>query len=159
MPITAADIMTREIVTISPTTRVGEVARILSERRVSALPVCDENGHLVGIVSEGDVLRPLRESLASKRAEWLLALAEGENLSPEFLDSISADTRSAADIMIRHVITAEEGAELPHLAELMIRYNVKRLPVMSGAKLVGIVSRADLIKALARAPHATWLEA
>ena len=159
MPIRAADIMTRDIATISPSTRVGEIARILAERRVSALPVRDEKGHLVGIVSEGDVLRPLRESLASKRAEWLMALAEGENLSPEFLDYLSADTRAAADIMVRHVITAEEDATLSHIAELMIRYNVKRLPIMRGEMLVGIVARADLVKALAKAPREAWLEA
>ena len=159
MPIRAADIMTRDVATISPATRVGEITRILAGRHVSALPVCDEERHVVGIVSEGDVLRPLRESLTEKRAGWLLALSEGEDLAPEFLDYLSADTRSAADIMVRHVITAEEDATLPHLAELMMRYNVKRLPILRGAELVGIVSRADLVKALARAPHGEWLRA
>lgn len=159
MTTTAAEIMTRDVTTITPATRVGEIARILTERGVSALPVCDAEGHLVGIVSEGDVLRPLRESLTEKRAEWLLALSEGENLAPEFLDYLSADTRAAADIMVRHVITVDEGASLPHIAELMMRFNVKRVPVMRGPVLVGIVSRADLVKALAGAPRGAWLGA
>jgi CBS domain-containing protein len=68
MPSTAADIMTREVATVRPATRVAEIARMLAERHVSALPVCDEAGSLVGIVSEGDILRPLRESIRSKRA-------------------------------------------------------------------------------------------
>ena len=156
MSITAADIMTRDVATVAPTTRVDAIARLLAERRVSALPVCDAEGHLVGIVSEGDILRPLRESLRSKRAAWLLALAEGDALAPEFLDYLGADRRSAADIMVRHVVSAEEDATLPQMAELMLRFNVKRLPIMRGAALVGIVSRADLVRALSRAPHGEW---
>jgi CBS domain-containing protein len=159
MPSTAAEIMTREVATVSPATRVGEIARILAERRVSALPVCDAAGRLVGIVSEGDILRPLRESIRSKRAAWLLALSEGENLAPEFIEYLGADRRTAGDIMVQHVVTAQEDATLPELAELMLRFGVKRLPILNGAKLVGIVSRADLVAALARAPRGEWLAA
>ena len=79
-------------------------------------------------------------------------IAEGEELPQDFLDYIRRDTRTAADVMVRHVFTAQEDTTLPELAELMMQHGVKSLPMMRDDKLIGIVSRADLVAAIARMP-------
>jgi CBS domain-containing protein len=152
MPTTAAEIMTTPVATVAPEASVAEIAALLSGRHISAVPVCDPQGNLLGVVSEGDVIRPFRESARTKRDWWLSAAAQGEELSQEFLDYMRRDTRTAADVMARHVVAAEETATLPHLAELMVRHGVKRVPIVRGMKVVGIVSRSDIVAAIARAP-------
>ena len=87
------------------------------------------------------------------RAEGLLgSIAEGEDLSQDFLDYLRRDLRTAADVMVRHVITAGEDATLPELAELMTKHAIKSLPILRDGRVVGIVSRSDLVEAIARAP-------
>lgn len=150
--ITAAQIMTSPVVTVAPEASVEEVVRILSDRHISALPVCKPDGTMVGLVSEGDVLRPFRESARLRHDWWLSMLAEGEALSEHFLEYLRQDTRTASDLMVHHVVTADEHATLPQLAELMSRHAVKRIPILRGSSVVGIVSRSDMIGALARTP-------
>ncbi|GAN77234.1 CBS domain-containing protein [Acidisphaera rubrifaciens] len=150
--ITAAQIMTSPAVTIAPEASVEAIVRVLSDRHISALPVCKPDGTLVGLVSEGDILRPFRESARLRRDWWLSMVAEGEALSQQFLDYLRQDTRTAAELMVRHVVTADEHATLPQLAELMSRHGVKRIPILRGSSVVGIVSRSDMIAALARTP-------
>lgn len=152
MSITATEIMTSPVISVSPETNMAEIASLLASKHLSAVPVCNHNGTLAGIVSESDILKPFRESVRAKRDWWLGVIAEGEELPQDFLDYIRQDTRGAADVMVRHVFTVEEQTTLPQLAELMIKHAVKRLPVLRDGKLVGIVSRADLIAALARSP-------
>jgi CBS domain-containing protein len=149
---TAADVMTSTVISVLPTATIAEIAALLSERHISAAPVCDREGKLLGLVSEGDLLRPFRESAKLRRDWWLGLLASGEELSDQFLDYIRLDTRTAADVMVRHVVTAEENATLPHLAELMIQHGIKRIPILRNGRVIGIVSRADLVAAIARAP-------
>jgi CBS domain-containing protein len=155
MSVTAAEIMTRSPITASPATSMADIASLLAGNRISAVPVCGPDGILLGIVTESDILKPFRESVRQRRDWWLGVLAEGEELPPDFLDYIRADTRTGGDVMVRHVIAAEEDMALPHLAELMIKHGVKRLPVLRDGKLVGIVSRADLVAAIARSPDAS----
>ena len=107
---------------------------------------------LAGIVSESDILKPFRASARARRDWWLSVIAEGGELPQDFLDYLRQDTRTAADIMVRHVITTDERTTLPQLAELMISHAIKRLPVLRDGNVVGIVSRADLIAAIARSP-------
>jgi CBS domain-containing protein len=152
MSTTAAEIMTSPAVTARPEQPIAEVAQLLASRRISAVPVCAPDGTLLGMISELEIIRPFRESARARGDWWLSRLAEGEVLSQEFLDHMRRDNRSAADVMIRHVITAEAGTSLPELAELMTAHGVKRLPVLRQGKVVGVVSRADLVKAIARAP-------
>lgn len=152
MTLTAADVMTAPAVVVPPEAGVTEIARLLADRRISAVPVCKPDGTLVGIVSEGDLIRPFRESARRRRDWWLGLLAAGEELSQDFLDHMRNDTRTAAEMMVRHVVTANEGATLPMLAELMVAHGVKRIPILGGGRVVGIVSRADVIAALARTP-------
>jgi len=152
MPITAADVMSSPAITVAPQASVAEIAALLAEKHISAVPVCAPDGTLAGLVSEGDVLKPFRESIRRKRDWWLGVLAEGEDLPQEFLDYIRRDTRSAADIMAHQVVTAAATATLPELAELMVSRGVKRIPVIRDGRVVGIVSRSDLVAALARSP-------
>lgn len=150
MTTTAADIMTSPVTTVSPDASVTEIIALLARKRISAVPVCTPNGILSGIVTEGDVLRPIRESVSARRDWWLGLLAEGEELPDVFLEYLRRDTRSASDIMVCNVITAGPQATLPGMAELMTTHGIKRLPILSDEKLVGIVSRADMVAALAR---------
>lgn len=152
MAITAADVMTSPAIVVSPEASMAEIATLLAGKRISAVPVCKSDGTLAGIVSEGDILRPFRESARRRRDWWLGLLAAGEELPQEFLDYMRNDTRTAADIMVRAVITASEDATLPMLAELMVTHGVKRIPILRGSQVAGVVSRADLIAALARTP-------
>jgi CBS domain-containing protein len=149
---TAADIMTQPVISVPPEAGIAEIADLLSRHSISAVPVCRADGTLVGLVSEGDILRPFRESVR-RRAEWWLGLmAAGEELSQDFLDSIRPDNRTAREMMVQHVVVAEETTTLPQLAELMVKHRIKRLPVLREGRVVGIVSRSDLIRAVSRAP-------
>jgi CBS domain-containing protein len=152
MPITAADIMTSPAIVVRPETNMAEVASLLASKHFSAVPVCRADNTLVGIVSESDILKPFRESVRARRDWWLGVIAEGEALPQDFLDYLRQDTRSAADVMVHHVFTAEEQTPLSELAELMLSHGIKRLPVLRDGKVVGVVSRADLVAAIARSP-------
>jgi CBS-domain-containing membrane protein len=152
MSITAADVMTSPAIVVTPQTNMADIASLLASRHLSAVPVCHPDQTLAGMVSESDILKPFRESVRARRDWWLGVIAEGEELPQDFLDYIRDDTRTAADVMVRHVITASEDTTLPQLAEMMIKHNVKRLPVLRDGKIAGIVSRADLVAAIARSP-------
>jgi CBS domain-containing protein len=152
MTVVAADIMTAPATVVRPETNMAEIASLLASKHFSAVPVCHPDNTLAGIVSESDILKPFRESVRVRRDWWLGVIAEGEALPKDFLDYLRQDTRTAADVMVRHVITAEEQTTLPQLAELMINHGIKRLPVLRDGKVVGIVSRADLVTAIARSP-------
>jgi CBS domain-containing protein len=152
MSITAANIMTAPAIVVRPETNMAEIASLLASKRFSAVPVCHPDNTLAGIVSESDILRPFRESVRARRDWWLGVIADGEELPQDFLDYLRRDTRTAADVMVPHVITAEEHTTLPQLAELMLNHGIKRLPVLRDGKVIGIVSRADLVAAIARTP-------
>ncbi len=152
MPITAADIMTAPAVVVLPETNMAEIASLLASKHFSAVPVCHADNTLAGIVSESDILKPFRESVRARRDWWLGVIAEGEALPEDFLDYLRQDMRTAADVMVRHVHTAAESTTLPELAEAMIEHAVKRLPVLRDGKVVGVVSRSDLVAAIARDP-------
>ncbi len=154
MPLTAASIMTRDVVTARPEDSVAKVAKLLSDHEISALPVCDEQGRLLGMLSEGDLMRPFGRENALKRAWWLNLLAEGTDLAPAFVDYVRLDHRMARDLMISPVITAQDDTTVPELADLLARHRIKRVPIVQDGKLVGIVSRADVVRALAREPDA-----
>src|ERR1700761_5446467 len=152
MAIIAADIMTSPAICVTPETNMAEVASLLASKHFSAVPVCRADHTLAGIVSESDILKPFRESVRAKRDWWLGVIAEGEELPADFLDYIRRDTRTATDVMVRQVFTAREDTTLPELAELMIKHGIKRVPILREGKLVGIVSRADLVAAIAGNP-------
>ena len=146
----AKDVMTTEVVTVSPETTVQELAKILSEKGISGTPVVDADQKLVGIVSEGDLLHRAETGterrVQRRRSWWLESVAAEQELARDY---VKAHGRTVADIMTREVISAEETTDLADLAMLLETKRVKRVPVVSGGKLVGIVSRANLVRALA----------
>jgi CBS domain-containing protein len=147
----AADIMVANVITVGPNTSVAEVAQILLTNRISGVPVLDRSGTLIGIVSESDLLRRV-EAGTEKKRPWLLEfLTRGETLAADY---VKAHGRQVTDIMTRRVVTIGEDTPLSEIADLMEQYQVKRLPVMRDDKVVGIVSRSNLLQAVAswRAP-------
>ena len=154
MTVVAAEIMTSPAVTVGPEANLAEIALWLSTKHISAVPVCKPDGTLVGIVSEGDIMRPFRESERQRRDWWLGLIAEGEELSQDFLNYLRRDLRTAADVMTRHVTTADEQTTVPQLAEMMVSHGVKRIPIVRDGHVLGIVSRSDIVAAIARAPAA-----
>ncbi len=152
MPLVAADIMTSNVIIARPDDTVAKVAALLCDHGISAVPICDTQGGVLGMLSEGDLMRPFGKEKASKRAWWLSLLAEGTDLAPTFLESVKAENHPARDLMVTPVITAPADATLPELADLLRRHNIKRLPILQDGKLVGVVSRADVVRAIARTP-------
>ena len=150
----ASQIMTRFLVTVAPTATLGEIAKTLASHAVSGVPVCNPDGSLAGIVTEGDLVRPLMRSNEKRRDWWLRHLADGTDLAPEFLDYARGVQKTAADLMRADVVTAAATASVAEIAELMMKHDIKRVPIVTDGKLVGIVTRADLVKALARDPAA-----
>jgi CBS domain-containing protein len=141
----ASQVMESEVLTVGPETSVSDVARALLSRRISAVPVV-ENGKLVGIVSEGDLIRRVETGTERHRSWWLEHLTTSEKLATEYVKS---HARLAGEIMTRDVITAGEDASLAEIAKLFEDNSIKRVPIMRGGKIVGIVSRADLLRVLA----------
>jgi CBS domain-containing protein len=144
------------VVTVEPETSVQEIARLLSEKSISGVPVVDAQGRLIGIVSEGDLLhrvetgtarRPDR-SRGRRRSWWLDSIAADEELARDYVKSHG---RTAKDVMTREVISVEETTELADIATLLETKRIKRVPVVRDGKPVGIVSRANLVRALAAA--------
>jgi CBS domain-containing protein len=141
----ATDVMTSEVVTVRPDTSVGALARLLIDHQISAVPVIDDQGSLVGIVSEGDLLgRPPKRSPRG----WWLRLFNDEAVCLEEL--ATARHLKAQDVMARHVVSVSDQAPIDLVASLMHRRRLKRVPVLRDGKLVGIVSRADLLDAFVR---------
>jgi CBS domain-containing protein len=145
----ARDLMTRDVISVTPDTSTREVARTLLTHAISAVPVVDDGGRLVGMVSEGDLLGRAEEARLARRDWWLEILAEGEVLSPEFLSSLGGSPRKARDVMTAPVVRVAEDTEASEIARLLADYRIKRVPVMRDGHLVGIVSRADLLHAVA----------
>jgi CBS domain-containing protein len=144
----ATDIMVRNVITVGPEASVREVADILFKNRISALPVIDEHGKLIGIISEGDLARRAELKTDYRRSWWLKIFARKskEALAIEYTKS---HARRVTDVMIRRVITARPATSLRDIAALLEKNRIKRVPIVANGKVVGIVSRANLIQALA----------
>jgi CBS domain-containing protein len=140
----AHQIMTRSVITIAPDATILDAAKTMLQHHVSGLPVVDAAGKLVGIVSEGDFIRRSEIATQRKRGRWLRAL-----LGDSAVDYIHEHGRTVADVMTGDPITVTEDATLEEIVDTMETKGVKRLPVMAGDRLVGIVSRANLMQAVA----------
>jgi CBS domain-containing protein len=148
----ARDVMTAPVVTVAPETAVSEVARLLIERRISAVPVVDGSGKILGILSEGDLLRRAETRTERRRPRWLEMLLDSSIQAADFAKAHGA---TAGDVMTRDVIAVSPGADLAEIASLLERRRIKRVPVVDDGVLVGIVSRANLLHGLAaRGPAA-----
>jgi CBS domain-containing protein len=142
----AKDIMTAPVVTVGPDASVREIARLLFERRISGVPVVDK-GRLVGIVTEGDLLhRHEIDTDQRRRDSWWLRLIAGDESPSEYIRS---HARLAKDIMTESVITVDEKTPISKIAMIFETRGIKRVPVLRDDQLVGVVSRANLVQALA----------
>jgi CBS domain-containing protein len=149
----AMDVMTTNVITVGPDTTVQEIAQLLSERGISGVPVVDADNRLVGIVSEGDLLHRVetgteRRTQRRRRSWWLDTIGSDEELARDYIKSHG---RTAKDVMTREVVTADETTDLADIATLLETKRIKRVPIVGDGKLVGIVSRANLVRALAAA--------
>lgn len=144
----ASDIMATNVVTVNESATVRDVAKLLSDKHISAVPVVGAGGELLGIVSEGDLLRRAEVGTEKHRSWWLQAFTSGNALADEFVKS---HARKVTDVMTRHVITAGPDATISEIATLLEKNGIKRVPIVKAGKVVGIVSRANLIQALASA--------
>jgi CBS domain-containing protein len=145
----AGDIMTTEVVSISPELPTNKVAQLLGEKGISAVPVVDDAGAPIGMVSEGDLIGRNEAEREARRDWWLTLLAEGEMLNPDFLASLRSPERMARDTMSAPVVTVGEETDINEIARLLTAHRIKRVPVVRDGRIVGIVSRADLVRALA----------
>jgi CBS domain-containing protein len=142
----AHQIMTKSVVTVTPVTTILEAANVMLQRHVSGLPVVDTAGKLVGIVSEGDFIRR-REIGTNRKRGRLLTFILGPGRAA--LDYVHEHGGSVGDIMTREPFTIAEDTPIEEIVRLMETKNVKRLPVTRGERILGIVSRADILRAVA----------
>jgi CBS domain-containing protein len=145
---TARDVMTRNVVSVALATPVRQIASLLVKHRIGAVPVIDDDGAPIGIVSEGDLIRPDRAAGEAWRRARLEILAEGEPLAPELLAWLDAQNHSARAVMSAPVITVKEETNLREVAEILTKHRIKSVPVVTDGRIVGIVSCADLVRAL-----------
>ena len=141
----ASDIMTAPAITVAPDTPVAQIAALLAERRISAVPVL-EDGRLVGLVSEADLLHrhEIGTEAAGRGRSWLQWLRGASSAG----DYVRSHAVRASDVMTREVFSAEADVELAEIVALMERRTVKRVQIVRGSELVGIVSRADVVRAV-----------
>jgi CBS domain-containing protein len=148
----ASDVMTREILSVRPDTTVAEAIRTMLDNRISGLPVIDEAGRLVGILTEGDLLRRGETGTERHRPRWLEILMGPGRLAEEY---VRTHGRKIGEVMTRDVVSVTPDASLKEIVELMERRRIKRVPVLDGDVPVGILSRADLLRGLAGALEET----
>jgi len=147
----AQDVMTKAVKTVGPKTEIDQVARVLMENNVSAVPVVDGEKQVLGIVSEGDLIHRLRDDDSRSRSWWLTFMADRSDDAAEF---VKTHGRLAENVMTKRVISIAEETPIAEIARLLEKNHIKRVPVISDGKLVGIVSRANLLHALATQSHA-----
>jgi CBS domain-containing protein len=140
----AADIMARPVVSVTPEATVADVARLMLDNRISGLPVIDRSGALVGIISEGDLLRRAETGTIRRRPRWLEFISAPGRLAKDYAE---AHANRVADVMTGAVVTIGPDAPLQEIVDVMERRRVKRLPVVDAGRVVGIVTRADLVRA------------
>ncbi len=148
----ASDVMITDVISVKPDATVQEAAELLLSKKISGMPVVDHSGKLVGLISEGDLLRRSPEGSWPKawgpppRRGWLKLLIDGDEIDTEY---ITQPARKVADIMSYDVISARPETPLSDVASLLVHHRIKRVPIVKDGNLVGIVSRANLVEALA----------
>lgn len=142
------DVMVAPVITVTPSTAVKEVAELFLEKRISAAPVVESPQRLVGIVSEGDLLHRVEAGTERQRSWWLKGFIGDDTLAAEYVKSHGL---KVSDVMTRKVVTATPETPLHEVAALLEKNAIKRVPILENGRLVGIVSRANLIQAVATA--------
>ena len=142
------DVMVAPVITVTPSTAVKKVAELFLEKRISAAPVVESDQRLVGIVSEGDLLHRVEAGTERHHSWWLKGFIGDDALAAEYVKSHGL---KVSDVMTRRVVTAAPETPLHEVAALLEKNAIKRVPILENGKLVGIVSRANLIQAVATA--------
>lgn len=140
-----SDIMTQKVISVRPTDGIVDAVRLMLDYRISGLPVVDNAGRLVGIVTEGDLLRRTETGTTQRRARWLEFVLSPARLADEY---VHTHGRRVDEVMTRDVVSVTEATSLDTVVTLMERRRIKRVPVVRESKVIGIVSRADLLHAL-----------
>jgi CBS domain-containing protein len=143
----AADIMTPKVLSVDPDTPILEAMQLMLVNGVSGLPVIDQHGSLVGIVTEGDFLRRVETGTEKKRPKWLELFVGPGRLAEDY---VHTHGRRVGEVMTPDPFTIAEDTRLEDVVDSMERHRIKRMPVVREGRVVGIVSRADLLHALAR---------
>lgn len=140
------DVMTQHVISVEPNDTIARAIRLMLQERISGLPVIGAGGRLIGVVTEGDFLRRVETGTQRRRPRWLEFLAGPGRMADEY---VRAHARKVSEVMTPEPVTVIEETPLADAVALMERHRVKRLPVMRGERVVGIVSRANLLHALA----------
>jgi len=141
----AEDVMTRNVISIDPDATVLQAARLMLQHRISGLPVIDKGGQLVGVISEGDFLRRRETKTEHRRSRWLEFLMGPGRVAAEYSHSHGS---KVSEVMTTDVKTVDDVTPLEDIVELMERRRIKRVPVMCGREVVGIVTRSNLMHAM-----------
>ena len=142
----AIDVMTSEVISVDENATVTAVARLLAERGISAVPVVDKANQVIGMVSEGDLLHRAETGTERRRSWWLDMMVSTNKLAGDYIKSHSGKVK---DVMTRKVLSVTEATPVADIALLLETNRIKRVPVVRDGKLVGILSRANLVRALA----------
>jgi CBS domain-containing protein len=140
------DIMSREVISIGPDEPVREIARLMLARRISGVPVVDAERRVLGVVSEGDLIRRPELETDQARGGWLSLFVSGDESARDFIKSHGL---KASEVMTQPAICATPDLPLAEVVRLMERHRIKRLPVTESGRLAGLVTRTDLLRALA----------
>lgn len=140
------DVMSADVISVAPDTLVTDVALAMAERRISGMPVVTADGTLIGIISQSDLMHRAELGTERRRKWWLHFLADDRQLAREFTQ---AHGQHARDVMARHVVTVTPETPLAVAADMLDTHRIKRLPVVVAGRLVGILTRGDLVRALA----------
>jgi CBS domain-containing protein len=146
----AKDVMTTDVLTVNQDASVLEAARMMLQRRISGLPVVNASGALVGMVSEGDFLRRSELGTQPRHPRWIEFLMGAGRLADEY---IQTSGRKVREVMTPAVYSVTEDVPLEEIVELMEHRRIKRVPVLSGNKITGIVTRSNLLRAFAGVVH------
>jgi len=142
----ASDVMTRQVISVAPDASILQAVQLMLQNRISGLPVVDAAGHLVGVVTEGDFLRRTETGTERKRPRWLEFITGPGSLAGEY---VRTHGRRVDEVMTVDPVTISEDADLDDVVRLMEKRRIKRVPVTRGDTMVGIVTRANLLHALA----------
>ena len=142
----AVDVMVRDVVTVHPETSISDAIGLLIQHDISALPVVDDGARLVGVLSEADLIHRAELGTEKQRPWWMEAVTGAAALAEEFA---KAHGRKVGDIMTTEVVSVGEDTPISDIATLLERHRIKRVPVVRDGKVIGVVSRANLIQALA----------
>ncbi|MFH0803192.1 MAG: CBS domain-containing protein [bacterium] len=152
--VTASQIMSRDVITVSLSTTVKEIAAILNEKKISGLPVVNEKKELVGIVSEGDLIWKVARPHIPPHIQLLGGIIFLENFGEISLELKKMMALTASEIMTSKVVTITEETAVEDAAALMLNKKINRLPVTRGKEVVGIITRSDIIRTLSQADGA-----